>query len=93
VAAVLGSVPPHVVLPTTLYNNKIRRAVFDRILNDAMSTERVIALMRLYFSGIVEGSYQLADRLAVGQDRDWAAGYIPEFSPLIDPQMTVDRRQ
>ncbi len=38
------------------------------------------------------GSYQLADRLALGQDRDRAAGHIAEFGPLIDPQMTVDRR-
>jgi len=40
---------PPGVEPRALYDNKVRQAVLDRILDDGMSTERVIASMRRDF--------------------------------------------
>lgn len=40
---------PPGVEPRALYDNKVRQAVLDRILDDAMSAERVIASMRRDF--------------------------------------------
>ena len=42
------STPPGIE-PRALYDNKVRRAVLDRILDDGMSAERVIASMRRDF--------------------------------------------
>src|SRR3954447_11405326 len=41
---------PPGVEPRALYDNKVRQAVLDRILDDGMSAERVIASMRRDFS-------------------------------------------
>src|ERR687894_621584 len=74
---------PPGVEPRALYDNTVRQAVLDRILDDAMSAERVIASMRRDFlldlsDGFVyDGLDREAKRLDLADHRRWA---LPRFS-------------
>src|SRR5437588_7242312 len=68
---------PANVEPKALYDNTVRRAVLDRILDDGMSVERVIASMRRDFyldlsDGFVSDCLDWqARRLALADHRRW----------------------
>src|SRR3954452_21914220 len=68
---------PPGVEPKALYDNTVRRAVLDRILDDGMSVERVIASMRRDFfldlsDGFVSDCLDLqARQLALTDNRRW----------------------
>ena len=68
---------PPGVDPRALYDNKVRRAVLDRILDDGMSVERVIASMRRDFlldlsTGFVyDCLHHEARRLDMAEHRRW----------------------
>jgi Transposase len=73
---------PPGVEPRALYDNKVRRAVLDRILDDGMSVERVIASMRRDFlldlsDGFVYDclSWQ-ARRLDLADHRRWVLDHF-----------------
>jgi hypothetical protein len=68
---------PTGVDPRALYDNKVRRAVLDRILDDGMSVERVIASMRRDFlldlsTGFVyDCLHHEVKRLDMAEHRRW----------------------
>ena len=68
--------PPDVE-PRALYDNKVRRAVLDRILDDGMSVERVIASMsRDFLLDLSDGFvydclHRQARRLDMAEHRRW----------------------
>src|SRR3954447_765975 len=71
--------PPDVE-PKALYDNKVRRAVLDRILEDGMSVERVIASMRRDFLLALSDGFVYdcldwqARRLDLADHRRWVLG-------------------
>ena len=68
---------PPGVEPRALYDNKVRQAVLDRILDDGMSAERVIASMRRDFSLDLSDGFvydclgREAKRLDMADHRRW----------------------
>jgi transposase-like protein len=73
---------PPGVEPRALYDNRVRQAVLDRILEDGMSTERVIASMRRDFhldlsDGFVYDCLDWqAKRLDMADHRRWVLGHF-----------------
>lgn len=71
---------PPGVQPRVLYDNKVRQAVLDRILDDGMSVERVIASMRrdfyldLSLGFVYDCLHHEARRLDMADHRRWVLG-------------------